>query len=304
MKNVFLLFTVTIFLMTQSMAQDEDIPNSGFEEWADGEPVDWNTLDGNILGTEFEMVTEENDDPYAGNASARLETISEFIFLYGEVEMPGLITLGELEVDPINQDGDVFGGVPYTGNPESLSGYFKYFPAEGDTAALGAVLYKWTGETRDTLAGGEFTVWEEVAEWTEFEAVMEYVIWEEPDTMNIIASSTAVEGEEVPVGSVLLLDQFTFNYGPASIINPGYEDGFRVYPEMYHNKFKIELELDKPERATIQMYNISGNRIMQKQKTLFHGITYVSYRDVPAGIYIIRVMLESGKVYTQKVQLH
>jgi len=177
MKKTLLLSALFVVAVIAAMAQDEDIPNAGFEEWAGGEPVDWNTLDGDILGTEFDMVTEENDDPYSGVASARLETVSEFIFLYGEVEMPGLITLGELEVDPINQDGDVFGGVPYTGTPESLSGYYKYFPAEGDTAALGAVLYKWNGTTRDTLAGGDFTVWEEVSEWTEFVAEMEYVIW-------------------------------------------------------------------------------------------------------------------------------
>jgi len=304
MKKTLLLSALFVVAVIAAMAQDEDIPNAGFEEWAGGEPVDWNTLDGDILGTEFDMVTEENDDPYSGVASARLETVSEFIFLYGEVEMPGLITLGELEVDPINQDGDVFGGVPYTGTPESLSGYYKYFPAEGDTAALGAVLYKWNGTTRDTLAGGDFTVWEEVSEWTEFVAEMEYVIWEESDTMNIIASSTAVEGEEVPVGSVLLLDEFTFNYGPVSIVNPGFEEGFRVYPEIRHSRFRIALQTDKPQKVTVQMFDISGTLILQKEKMLYNGSTSVSYRDVAAGIYIIRVVTPSGKAYSQKVHLH
>lgn len=304
MKKILLLFLSLMMAFLTASAQDEDIPNAGFEEWAGGEPTQWNTLDGDILGTDFDMVTEETGDVYSGQSSARLETVSEFIFLYGDVEMPGLITLGELEVDPINQDGDVFGGVPYTGNPESLSGYYKYSPAEGDTAALGAVLYKWNGTTRDTLAGGDFTVWEEVTEWTEFEATLEYVIWEEPDTMNIIASSTAVEGEEVPVGSVLLLDEFTFNYGPASIVDPAFGDGFRVYPEIHYSKFRIDLKTDKPEKATVQMFDITGNLILQKEKMFYNGSAYISYRDVPAGIYIIRLVTASGKVYAQKVRLH
>ncbi|HKK10623.1 MAG TPA: hypothetical protein VJ939_07280, partial [Bacteroidales bacterium] len=105
MKKTFLLLVASFMLLSVVFSQN-DIPNSGFEDWSGGEPVNWNTLDQNILGTDFDMVTEDNGDSYSGTSSARLETISEYIFLYGDVEMPGLLTLGELEVDVINQDGN------------------------------------------------------------------------------------------------------------------------------------------------------------------------------------------------------
>ncbi len=303
MKKTFILFIALSMITFFSFAQD-DIPNAGFENWSGGEPVDWNTLDQNILGTDFDMVTEDNGDTYSGSASARLETISQYIFLYGDVEMPGLLTLGELEVDVINQDGTVYGGVPYNVNPQSLSGYYKYSPAEGDSAALGVVLYRWNGSTRDTLAGGDFWAWEEVNEWTEFEAVLDYQIWATPDTMNIIISSTAVEAEEVPIGSVLKVDELSFNYGPTSILSPDFKSDFHVYPDILNHQFRIELKLDKPERATVQMFDISGNLILQKEKTFYNNSMYLSYREVPAGIYVVRVLTGSGKEYTQKVRLY
>jgi len=303
MKKTFLLLVASFMLLSVVFSQN-DIPNSGFEDWSGGEPVNWNTLDQNILGTDFDMVTEDNGDSYSGTASVRLETISEYIFLYGDVEMPGLLTLGELEVDVINQDGNVYGGTPYATNPQSLSGYYKYSPADGDSAAIGVVLYRWTGSTRDTLAGGDFWAWEEVNEWTEFEAVLEYQIWATPDTMNIIISSTAVEAEEVPIGSVLKIDELSFNYGPTSIIDPRFSDDFRVYPDIYNHRFRIELKLDKPERATIQMFDINGNVILQKEKTFFNNSASISYRNVSSGIYIVRVITASGKAHTQKVRLY
>lgn len=302
MKKVCLLSVLLTWLSLTAFTQN-DIPNAGFENWSGGEPASWNTLDQNILGTDFDMVTEENSDTYSGNAAVRLETISEYIFLYGDIVMPGLITLGELEVDIINQDGNVYGGTPYATNPQSLSGYYKYSPAENDSAAIGVVLYKWNGNTRDTLAGGDFWAWEEVTEWTPFEAVLEYVIWATPDTMNIIVSSTAVEAEEVPVGSVLLLDELSFNYGPTSILEPDFNSAFKVYPLPYMNKFKLELKTDKPVSASIRMYDISGNLILLKEKMFYNNSAYLSYHTVPAGVYIIQVVTESGKTYSQKVQL-
>jgi len=52
------------------------------------------------------------------------------------------------------------------------------------------------------------------------------------------------------------------------------------------------------------MFDISGTLILQKEKMLYNGSTSVSYRDVAAGIYIIRVVTPSGKAYSQKVHLH
>ncbi|MCF8308639.1 MAG: PCMD domain-containing protein [Bacteroidales bacterium] len=302
MKKITFLIIASFFIASFTQAQ-EDIPNNNFEEWSDGEPVDWNTLDQEIVGTEFDMVTQENENAYEGDVSVRMETIAQEVFPLGEILMPGFITLGEIEADPITQEGEVYGGVPYTGNPQSMSGYYKYDPAEGDSTAVGVVLYKWTGETRDTLGAGGFEIYEEETEWTEFEAVVEYTIWETPDTMNIIASSTAIE-DDTPIGSVLHLDELTFNYGPTSIIEPDFQANFRVYPESYSKRFKIELETDEMMKGTVQLFNIRGRLLKSFEHAFYHQQAYISYNDLSAGVYIIRVVMENGREFSQKVEIH
>lgn len=297
-----LLFSFIFTISNLSLAQD-DIPNNGFEDWSDGEPVSWNTLDQDILGTEFNMVTEDNDTPYEGSASVKMETISQYVFPVGDIVMPGFITLGIIEADPLNQTGEVYGGVPYSDNPQSLSGYYKYFPVEGDSTALGMVLYKWNGDTRDTLGGAALTIEEEVSEWTQFEAFVEYSIWDVPDTMNVIASSTAIE-EDTPDGSVLYLDELTLNYGPTSIIEPNLQADFRVYPQSYTQQFRIHLESDKMIKAVIQVFNLKGQLLKTKKHKFYHSDAYVDYSSLPAGIFIIRVITEQGRKFTQKVEIH
>lgn len=302
MKRTTLLLAAFSILIISAFAQ-EDIPNNGFEDWSDGEPVEWNTLDQDLMGTEFDMVTEDTDNPYDGSASARLETIEQYVFPVGDVIMPGMITLGEIEADPITQEGEVTGGVPYTGNPQSMSGYYKYDPAEEDSAAVGVVLFKWTGETRDTLGGADFYPQEEVTDWTAFEAVLEYEIWEIPDTMNIIASSTAME-DDTPEGSVLHLDELTFNYGPTSVIEPDFKADFAVVPESYSHRFRIKLKTGEPIKATVQLFNIRGKMLRSFEHAFYMRDAYINYRNLPAGIYIVRVVTESERVFTQKVEIH
>jgi len=299
--RIILLF-ISLSLAGLATAQN-DIPNNGFENWSDGEPDQWNTFDQEILGTEFDMVTEENDAPYQGNASVKMETISQYVFPVGDITMPGLITLGEVDIDPINEEGGIYGGIPYADNPQSLSGQYKYFPAEGDSSALGMILYKWNGESRDTLGGAVLTLEEEVSEWTQFEAFVEYNIWDTPDTMNIIASSTAIE-DDTPEGSVLYLDELTLNYGPTSIIEPDFKAEFRVYPESYSQRFKIHLESDRLVKGVVQIFNLQGQLLKSKEHHFYKSDAYISYRSLPSGVYIIRVITENGKKFTQKIEIH
>lgn len=300
MKKLFLLLIVMFAI--QTMAQE--IPNAGFEDWQNEEPVSWNTLDQNFFGIEYDMVTEETNDVFSGNSSIRLESVSNYIIFQGDVTMPGMITLGEIEADILAMDGNIYGGVPYTGYPISMSGYYKYTPAEGDTAAIGLVTYRWNNNTRDTLAGALFSPSELVEEWTEFEAVMEYVIWGEADTLNIIASSTAVEADELPVGSVLLIDELSLNYGPVSTIEPDLTDSFRVYPNLISQHLNIELDYNEMKPCHIQLFNINGILIKSTQQILYQGKTQFPYHEVASGIYVIRLTTPNGESYSQKVRIN
>lgn len=302
MKYLTLLFSLLLFVLPSSHAQN-DIPNHGFENWTEGEPVDWNTLDQEILGTEFDMVTKDNETPFKGSASVRIETLEKFVFATGDLTVPGFLTLGKIEADPIDRQIQIFGGIPYSENPESISGYYKYLPAEGDSTIMGMLLYKWNGETRDTIASASYTVNKEVSEWTKFEVGVEYNSWKVPDTMNIVFSSTAME-KNTPVGSVLFLDELTFNYGPASIIDPGFSTNLRVYPQSYSSQFRIHLESDEMVKASIEVFNIRGQLIKSSTHNFYDQDAYISYKNLESGVYIIRVVTENGTEHTQKVEIH
>jgi len=296
----FFTFIIAICLVN---VYAQDIPNNGFEEWSSGEPVSWNTLDQDVLGVTFDMVTEDNTDPFQGDACIKMETVSNYFWLYGDVVMPGLITLGEIEANPLTQEGSITGGVPYSQNPQSLSGYFKYFPQEVDTASIGLVLFKWNEDTRDTLAAGIFQVGEEMAEWTPFEAVLEYFIWEQPDTLNIIAASSSDE-EELMAGSTLYIDELTLNYGPTSIIEPDFTGDFNVYPISFTKQFRVEMNLVKKEKTVFKVFNINGQLISSHIFYIKNTPVNINYSDLKSGIYIITATTETGISFSQKVQIH
>jgi len=302
MKYLTLLFSVLLFVLPPSHAQN-DIPNNGFENWTEEEPVDWNTLDQDILGTEFNMVTQDKETPFKGSACVRIETLEKFVFATGDLIVPGFLTLGEIKADPIDREIQISGGIPYSDNPESIKGYYKYLPEEGDSTIMGLLLYKWNGETRDTIASASYIINKEVSEWTKFEASVEYDSWKVPDTMNMIFSSTAME-KNTPVGSVLFLDELTFNYGPTSIIDPGFNSDFRVYPQSYSRQFRIHLESDDMVQATIEVFNIRGQLIKSVMHNFYDQDAYISYKDLESGVYIIRVVTENDTEHTQKIEIH
>ncbi len=167
-SNHHILLLIFCFVsLTEGVLRAQDIPNPGFENWSGGEPDGWNTINQTILGTTFTPVTREQSNPHGGSYSAKLETITHNIFIVGPVTMPGVLSLGEITLDILNQTGTVEGGVPVSGAPVVLRGWFRYQPSANDSCIMGIGLSRWKGTTRDTLAyayltiGGQHPAWQE-----------------------------------------------------------------------------------------------------------------------------------------------
>jgi hypothetical protein len=113
----------------------QNVPNGDFENWGTRilyeEPVSWNT--GNMLSFVYDQTTAvPTTDSYNGNYALRLEAKqSGEEVLFGFALSDGIITEGSLE------EGFQFtGGIPLSGTPTQLSGFYKYSIPFGDAGII------------------------------------------------------------------------------------------------------------------------------------------------------------------------
>lgn len=208
---VSILFALCCFTALYAYSQNDSIPNSSFEVWIDNpfqdysEPEYWNTPNPYTSVPFVNVVTVEKDtvDPCSGCCSAMLTT--KFV-LMGKV--PGIMTLGQIEIDIINFTGDITGGIPYKQQPVNLTGYYKYSPAGEDSCLIVANLYRFLPAKgkKESVALATFKTNTDTSEWAFFSVPFQYfndsIL---PDSINItILSSSNIEDPKV--GSVLHVD--------------------------------------------------------------------------------------------------
>lgn len=284
-----LLLYVAASAPLQLKAQ-EPIPNPGFENWTNGEPDGWNTINQEILGTSFTPVTRDQTNMHSGTSSVKLETITENIIFVGPVTLPGMITLGEITLDIVNLTGDVKGGIPTSGKPQKLRGWFQYQPQPTDSCIMGIALTRWTGSQRDTLAYSYLTVGETINNWQEFTVPVEYEINAEPDSMNIIFfSSNLLNGSPI-AGSKLWVDDLWLDYETVSIkLAEQYRDFFiRSSPE------GVFIVTNSTQPAMVQVFSLSGTLVYEAQLNPQTNQHKLSLPVLPSGLYIARYTTATG----------
>jgi len=172
------------------------IPNGDFELWNTfsnySDPQSWQTPNSTLMGIPLfgKAVVFKSSDHYTGSYSCKLLT-QHISFPGSPFNAPGFITLGKLSIDIINQTFSVTGGVPISDRPTHLMGYYKFQPVGGDSCTVGIILYKTTGGVRDTIGLGYFAKKDSVNDWQHFSAWINYDTLLTPDTMNVIALSSA-----------------------------------------------------------------------------------------------------------------
>lgn len=295
------LWMLSLLSFPYKLSAQNPIPNPDFEEWSGGEPVGWNTINQTVFGTSFVCVTREQNNPQSGSYCAKIQTVTENIFLVGPVTMPGIVSLGEITLDIINQTGTVNGGVPIDNRPNQLNGWFRYQPGSGDSCIIGIGLSRWNGTGRDTLAYAYQTIGGQTSTWTPFSLPIEYLIWEMPDTMNIMFfSSNLLTGSPV-TGSTLWVDNLEMAYGPVQVSNPGAPDNFRVFAESGGRKLRIY----NPEGQTaeLQVYALNGSCILKTWIREGEAAQTIGLPELPDGIYVARFVLNNGQQSVIKFHL-
>lgn len=300
MKNLYSIVLILLcftFLTAQTGNAQNQIPNADFENWTGGNPDSWDSSNENILGTDFVCVTRDMTNPVSGTSSAKIASVSHNIFLVGPVTMPGLLTLGNLTLDYLTQSGTVTGGVPVSGQPKHLKGYFKYTPASGDSCILGIGLTKWNGTGSDTLAAGYLTIGEPVSDWLEFDVPIEYYTWDTPDTMNIMFFSSNMLTGVATAGSTLWVDSLWLEYSQVSVYDIGLNKELFVYQNNDGQSLIVNTPLNNP--VEISIFSLNGN-IVNSATSFGDRQSVVNIGGLSRGIYIVRVTFADGKCCSVK----
>ncbi len=275
------LVMIAVFIAFFSNGQS--LPNSDFEVWEElvSEPESWNTPNP-ITGLVLVKTVTKSDDAYSGLYSARLET-KQINFLGTIFDVPGMLTLGEFELDLADTSYGFSGGYFLQENVSALSGMYKYSGVDGDSAFVFIYNFKRNGDQMDTIGYG-YKHLHDAADWTSFTVEMQLLKNMVPDTFNVVIISS---GEQTPsAGSVLLLDSLSIE------INTGIDDiaqkpRVNVYPNPADNSIYFESEESATNRS-LRIYNSHGQKYFQTAFAESH--INVGIQSFPPGIYSYQII--------------
>jgi len=305
MTKVYLWLTFFLVFSVTGLKGQSVIPNSGFEDWTSSgnysNPTGWDTPNEELMSIPFfgfQVVTKSTDHQGTGSYSAKLETKH---LTLPPLDIPGFMTCGKLTVDIAAGTYILSGGVPVVDKPTHLKGFYKYSPKGGDSCVVGIGLTRTSGGVQDTIGLGYFSTKDTVADWTPFSAWIDYLSSEMPDTMNIIAMSTAQE--VMTPGTVLWLDNLYLDYTVGYNANDP-AAGIRIYNDRETSRLMIFFGFPESEKVSLKLINMRGQSLFSENPgQLRDGRSVISYAGFPAGIFLLEI-LHGGKVYTKKLFLN
>lgn len=322
MKRIFTLLT---FVMAATMAFAQQVPNAGFEEWSDTHTaVGWNsafqrdfsfTYDGMGFPIPIDVSINYNaatrfSDSHSGEYSAQITTQHATVTMFGDVNLPGMIQLGEFDLDALaNLDFNnlenlnlsaldliqyVYGGVPVNFVPEQCSAWIAYTSTE-DTLRAGVLLTRWNNGQRELVAKGEFLQGDNIDDFTqitfpiEVQEGMEGVV---PDTMNIIFSTASGQSNE---NTQLFVDDVTVGSGNAIFEISGLPI-FSVRPNPATDIITLTPAADGSYAA--RLFDNNGRLVWSADN--LEGAHDINVSEQAAGIYLLQVK-QGDNVKSQKV---
>ena len=196
--------TLFILLLNVTGSFSQQIPNGGFESWTTTnffeEPEPYNTSNSLSYMLGDTVVVAKSQDSYAGNYSARLETMA-----FGSDTVTGLMMVGELRGE------NIIGGVPFTTRPTSLIGYVKYNLLGGDEFTIICIF------TRQGLPIGTIQQYYSGTQenFTQITMPVDWIIpFLTPDSLKVVIANTSTYTTG-HVGSTVYLDHFQFSNNQA-----------------------------------------------------------------------------------------
>jgi hypothetical protein len=285
MKNVFSCTGMLVFSM---LCQAQQLPNADFEQWSTPPgtsyevPTGWagaNDITGQLGIT---PVTKSSNPVQNGQFAVRMESI-DFI---GNA-IPGFIAKAKL--DFVN--GNTAPGIAFTARPDSLIGFFQYFPQGNDEAAALCLLTKWTGNGRDTIAGSFITYNLQTSQWIRMSIPLTYLDSTIPDSLLLIFSASSNFDNAVP-GSVLFLDNLAFKGGTVGLMPISFENtNFSVLPNPANEIIHVN---NAQTGEVIRIINMQGKCVLEI-KTERKEFS-IETATLPEGVYLVQSARKTQKI--------
>lgn len=296
MKKTLLTILCGSCLLGTTQAQILQPANASFENWETipgsignqyTEPVDWNT--GNECSEIVnQLAVTESNDAIDGSSSARMETLSAF----GNIRVNGIITTSNMIC--LANGGGQEGGSVYTNSiPDSIVGYYKYTPANSDSAYIQLM---WLANSdMDTISFTRLDFPETVTEWTRFSApVTPNTLGQSPEKLSLLFSSSWGDGSqgEAEVGSVFMVDGIAFVETPQSVADYYNKEGWDIYPNPVTDNLTIKGDVG--QGATIEVLDITGKQVKFEQ--LASNTSVVDMTDLVEGVYLYQIKSLDGQI--------
>lgn len=293
-----LLAMLGLFCSLWIHAQNQ-IPDGDFESWSFDQlnlyesPASgwWATL--NPLRTLGGPVSVNKDgDAHTGSYSAKLETHQ-----YGTLLVPGILLSGTFNI--LNAPNYFTRGRAYTDRPTVFRGWYKYNSVQSDSGAIAVQLTKWntTTQQRDTVGEVGLIINQSTSIWTEFVLPIAYFSQDTPDTLVVVATSSAGADQFLgQVGSQLWIDDFDLDLA-TSVEGPGSEspDVEFITGQQWHIRVgKLPVQY--------QLLDASGRLI--RTSHLSTGEHLIPTEDLPSGLYLTRVWDKTGRGVVHKAILY
>ena len=276
MKYIYTFLFVLVFSFSFIRSQ---IPNAGFENWANSDPVGWLTLD--VLGD----AVSQSSDSHSGSSAAKIQIID---FMGSPI--PPLLISGQFGVS------ERFG---------SLTGYFKFIPQNDNQAFTVAVLMS---QGSNYIGGGAVEIFQTTSSYTQFVVPIEYSGQEVPDSAYIefVVADTSEAGGGI--GSYAIIDDLSFG-GPTGVHDNNVTVDYYKLGQNYPNPFNpiTTINYSIPNSSFVQLivYNSIGQEIANLvNETIAAGNHNVEFdaSNLPSGIYFYKLQASSF-VETKKMIL-
>ncbi|MBN2481420.1 MAG: PCMD domain-containing protein [Bacteroidales bacterium] len=307
--TAFFIFIYGVLVCAQSQLE-----NPGFEEWENvglpqPEPVNWSSIKTSPysdLNTFAPVVWFQSTDAHSGNYSVMLKNI----------EALGIIATGTITCGRVNSDIKIDNQYVYTDvsddrwhstfttRPDSLAGWYKYFPVDDDSVQIKVLLHRDGARIPDSgipenwIAIAFFrSEPDTVDEWTRFSVPFEYYSDDYPEyALAVISSGNGFYAKE---NSILFIDDLEMIYKVPVGFSEIRTGPLAIYIDRFRNlqlngasvtDFDIMRIMDMTGR-TIWTTRIDSEIIKLPSAIPDHGIYMISLEN-NNGRFIQKVIME------------
>lgn len=294
MKNI-LLFS-SIFIFNAFIFSQTTLPNLDFEDWtsyAGGQYEEpsggvWTTANKVVLlSAIFPVTTEKTTDAYSGTYAAKMTSIMTSISMLVTGSL-ATGTFNETETPPNNMHL----GMPFTGRPQSFTGYYKYIDNNGDSCDIYAILSKWNGSARQEVGRAGMRSTQTVSTYTKFDLTFNYTSADTPDSISVVFASSAAGDQMLGTdGSTLCIDSVAFIYPTGITELTNLPLRVNCYPVPAKESLNFELDHEIKE-GSILIFGEAGNSIESisiKEKTFT-----ISLNGFSPGKYFYQITEENN----------